>query len=152
MHEWIDYPAIVSQVPEGLRRAGFGGIGMLLDTLAEHPGEPVHTVSVLRVGGPGRFQIDYQQQVKKRPMTIASDGQRRWVVSQDRMTVGPARQPPGDVADLADASWLLECRIAGGALIMAGDRPAYRLDVVRGDAPWSTHDGFVPGGRGGGGR
>src|ERR1700722_10440399 len=136
MHEWIDYPAIVSQVPEGLRRAGFGGIGMLLDTLAEHPGEPVHTVSVLRVSGPGRFQIDYQQQVKKRPMTIASDGQRRWVVSQDRMTVGPARQPPSDVADLADASWLLECRIAGGALIMAGDRPAYRLDVVRGDAPW----------------
>ena len=40
------------------------------------------------------------------------------------MMVGPARQPPSDVADLADASWLLECRIAGGALIMAGDRPA----------------------------
>lgn len=51
--------------------------------------------------------------------------------------VGPARQPPGDVADLADASWLLECRIAGGALIMAGDRPAYRLDVARGDGSWS---------------
>jgi hypothetical protein len=136
MHQWYDYPAIVSQLPEGVRRSGFGGLGMLLDTLAEHPGEPVHTVSVVRVGGPGRFQIDHQHEVKRRPKTIACDGQRRWVVFQDRMTVGPARQPPSDIADLADASWLLECRIAGGALIMADDRPAYRLDVVRGDAPW----------------
>jgi len=119
-----------------VRGAGFGGLGMLLDTLAEYPGEPVHSVSVVRVGGPGRFQIDHQHAVKRRPKTIACDGQRRWVVFQDKMTVGPARQPPSDVADLADASWLLECRIAGGALIMAGDRPAYRLDVVRGDAPW----------------
>jgi hypothetical protein len=118
-----------------VRGAGFGGLGMLLDTLAEHPGGPVHTVSAVRVGGPGRFQIDHQHGVK-RPKTIACDGQRRWVVYGDRMTVGPARQPPSDVADLADASWLLECRIAGGALIMAGDRPAYRLDVARGDAPW----------------
>lgn len=137
LHEWNDYPAIVSQAPEEARRAGFGGVGMLLDTLAEHTGEPAHTVSVVRVGGPGRFQIDHQHPVKQRPKTIACDGQRRWVVYQDKMTVGPARQPPGDVADLADASWLLECRIAGGALIMAGDRPAYRLDVARGDAPWS---------------
>jgi hypothetical protein len=137
LHEWSDFPAIVSQAPEGVRGAGFGGLGMLLDTLAEHPGEPVHTVSVVRVGGPDRFQIDYQREVKRRPRTIACDGQRRWVVYQDKMTVGPARQPPGDVADLADASWLLECRIAGGELIMAGDRPAYRLDVARGDASWS---------------
>jgi hypothetical protein len=137
MHEWQDLPAIVSQAPEGARRAGFGGLGTLLDTLAEHPGEPAHSVSAVRVGGPGRFQIDYQHPVKRRPKTIACDGQQRWVVYQDRMMVGPARQPPGDVADLADASWLLECRIAGGALIMAGDRPAYRLDVARGDAPWS---------------
>ena len=137
LHEWQDLPAIVSQAPEGARRAGFGGIGMLLDTLAEHPGEPAHSVSAVRVGGPGRFQIDYQHPVKQRPKTIACDGQQRWVVYQDKMMVGPARQPPGDVADLADASWLLECRIAGGALIMAGDRPAYRLDVARGDAPWS---------------
>ena len=137
MHEWQDLPAIVSQAPEGARRAGFGGLGTLLDTLAEHSGEPAHSVSAVRVGGPGRFQIDYQHPVKRRPKTIACDGERRWVVYQDRMMVGPARQPPGDVADLADASWLLECRIAGGALIMAGDRPAYRLDVARGDAPWS---------------
>src|SRR5579859_3452072 len=137
MHEWQDLPAIVSQAPEGARRAGFGGLGMLLDTLAEHSGEPAHSVSAVRVGGPGRFQIDYQHPVKQRPKTIACDGQRRWVVYQDKMTVGPAQQPPSDVADLADASWLLECRIAGGALIMAADRPAYRLDVARGDASWS---------------
>jgi hypothetical protein len=137
MHEWQDLPAIVSQAPEGLRRSGFGGLGTLLDTLAEHSGEPAHSVSAVRVGGPDRFQIDYQHSVKRRPKTIACDGERRWVVYQDKMMVGPARQPPGDVADLADTSWLLECRIAGGALVMAGDRPAYRLDVARGDPSWS---------------
>jgi hypothetical protein len=51
------------------------------------------------------------------------------------MMVGPAHPPPHDIGDLVDASWLLECRITGGALIMAGDRPAYRIHAARGDAP-----------------
>jgi hypothetical protein len=141
LHEWHDFPAMMSQVLEnqGGRRAAFGGLGMFLDALTEQGTGVTHSVSAVRVGGPGRYQIDHQHEVKKGPKTIACDGQRRWVVHQDKMWVGPARQPPSDIADLADASWLLECRIAGGALIMAGDRPAYRLDVARGDAPWSFH-------------
>ena len=42
--------------------------------------------------------------------------------------------PPGELADLADPSWLLECRLSGGEQVMAGDRPAYRINVARGDA------------------
>lgn len=142
LHEWHDLPAILSQVLEGARRAGFGGLGMFLDALTEQGTGVTHSVSAVRVGGPGRYQVDCQYDVKKGAKTIACDSHRRWLVYEDKMTVGPAAPPPDDIANLADASWLLECRIAGGALIMAGERPAYRLDVARGDAPWSFHMWF----------
>jgi len=140
VHEWQDIRAMVSQVPESVRRTGFGGLGLLADALAERGvgqlAASAHTVTGLRVGGPGRFQVDFRYQAKRRAKTIACDGQHRWLVLDDKITVGPARPLPPDLADLANASWLLECRIAGGELIMAGDRPAYRLDVARGDAQW----------------
>jgi len=137
LHAWYDVSALLSQVPETARRTGFGGLGMLLNALTEHRTAAVPTVSALRVGGPGRYQIDHQHEVKHGPKTIACDGRRRWRVYDDTMTVGPAESPPSDVADLGDASWLLECRISGGGLVMADDRPAYRISVARGDAPWS---------------
>jgi hypothetical protein len=137
-HEWFDVSALLSQVPESVRRTGFGGLGVLVGALAERRTGPVHMVSTLRVGGPGRYQIDRQHDVKRGPKTIACDGQRYWRVYDDKATVGPAQPPPRDMADLADASWLLECRISGGGLIMAGDRPAYRIHAARGH----TEPGF----------
>jgi len=54
------------------------------------------------------------------------------------MTSSPQAQPlPGDIADLADPSWLLGYRLSGGTPVMAGDRPAYRVNVARGQAGWS---------------
>jgi hypothetical protein len=136
LHQWFDVPAMLSQAPEAVRRTGFGGLGLLLLALGEQI--PVtHQVSFLRVGGPGRYQLDRAYDPARGPKTIASDGQRRWQVYRDKVTVGPARPLPGDLADLADASWLLECRLSDGTLVMAGDRPAYRVSVARGDAPWS---------------
>ena len=108
---------------------------MLVSALTERAPGAVHTVSALRVGGPGQYQIDYHHDLKHSPKTIACDGQRHWQVYDDKMTVGPAHLSPSDIGDLADASWLLECRISGGALIMAGDRPAYRIHAARGNAP-----------------
>jgi hypothetical protein len=137
LHEWCDVSAMLSRVPESVRRTGFGGLGLLVDALTEHGAAVIHTVSALRVGQPGRYQIDHQHDVERGPKTIACDGQHRWQVYEDKMTVGPAHPPPHDIGDLADASWLLECRITGGALIMAGDRPAYRIHAARGDAPWA---------------
>jgi hypothetical protein len=136
LHEWLDPSAMVSQVPAGAQRAGFGGLGLLVGAMAGQPGVG-HTVSALRVGGPGQYQVDYAGEPKDGPTTTICDGEHRWQVYGDKVTVGPAASPPGDLADLADASWLLECRLSGGELISVSDRPAFRITVARGDAAWS---------------
>jgi len=135
VHEWCDISAMLAQVPESVRWTGFGGIGVLLDALTERGAAAVDTVSALRVGGPGRYQVDHQYQVEHGPKTVACDGQRRWQVYDDKVTVSPAHLSPSYIGDLADSSWLLECRISGGALIMAGERPAYRIHAARGHVP-----------------
>jgi hypothetical protein len=53
------------------------------------------------------------------------------------VTVGPAAAPPGDIADVTDASWLLACKLSGGTEVLAAGRPAYRITVARGEAEWS---------------
>jgi hypothetical protein len=132
-HQWIDIGAMLSEVPAGARRTGFGGLGLLVDSIAERA-SPSHVTSALRTGGPGQYQIDHAHESPGGPTTIACDGQRRWQVYPDRVTVGPAAPPPDEIADLADVSWLLECRLSGGAHVMVGDRPAYRINVARGEA------------------
>jgi hypothetical protein len=144
LHQWYDVAAMLSQVPETARRTGLGGLGMLVSALTERATTAAHMASSLRVGGPGRYQIHRLFELRHGPKTIACDGHRRWQVYPDKIAVGPAKPPPADIGDLADASWLLECRLAGGALIMAGDRPAYRIDVTRGGAPWSFLMMFSP--------
>jgi hypothetical protein len=136
LHQWHDLGTMVAQIPAGARRTGFGGLGLLADAVGERPFAD-HLVSTLRIGGPGRYQIDGDYQPHHGPVTIACDGHRRWQVYRDRVTVGSAEPPPGDIADLADASWLLGCRLSGGAPVTAGGRPGYRISVTRGDTPWS---------------
>jgi len=143
LHQWFDRGALLSQVPDAVRRTGFGGLGLLTSALGERAAAP-HLVSFLRVGGPGRYQIDLGYEPARGPKTIASDGRSRWRVYRDKVTAGPAQPLPSDLADLADASWLLECRLSDGALVMARDRPAYRINVARGDAPWSLSMMFSP--------
>src|SRR5258706_5566138 len=94
-------------------------------------------ISAVRVAGPGRYQIDHAYQPRRGPKTIACDGQHLWQVYDDKITTGPAEPLPGDIADLADPSWLLGYRLSGGTPVMAGDRPAYRVNVARGHAKWS---------------
>jgi hypothetical protein len=136
LHQWLDVSAMVSQVPAGAQRAGFGGLGLLVDAIA---GQPVvgHSLSALRIGGPDKYRIDHTDEPKDGPKTIVCDGEHRWQVYGDKVTVGPAASAPGEIADLGDASWLLECRLSGGELISVSDRPAFRLSVARGDAGWS---------------
>lgn len=132
-HEWFDASAMFSQISESVRRPGFDGFGVLLSALGGQGPGADYTEFAIRFGGPGQYQVDRQYEAKRdrRPMTVASDGQRHWVVQDDKVTVGPATIPPPDMGNLADASWLLECWLSGGALIMAGDRPAYRLHAAR---------------------
>ena len=136
LHQWYDYGAMLSQLPAGARRTGFGGLGLLADAISEQQ-PTAHLVSTLRIGGPGQYQIDHAYDVRRAPKTIACDGQRRWQVYADRVVVGPAGPPPSDIADLADASWLLGCWLSGGAPVMAGGRPALLINVARGRADWA---------------
>jgi hypothetical protein len=144
VHQWLDFGAVLSQVPDAVRRTGFGGLGVLVSALEQQTAGASHQVSVLRVGGPGRYQVDYRDDREPRTKSIACNGQRRWQVHRDKVIVGRVRPLPPDLADLADASWLLECRLSDGALVMARDRPAYRVNVARGDAPWSFSTMFSP--------
>ena len=135
LHEWLDASAMMSQVPAGAQRAGFGGLGLLVGAIAGQ-GVVGHSVSALRVGGPRQYRIDHADDPEG-PKTVICDGEHRWQVYGDKVTVGPAVSEPPDMADLADASWLLECRLSGGEPISVGERPAFRVNVVRGDAAWS---------------
>src|SRR5260221_2142695 len=136
LHEWMDLAAMASQAPAAARRAGFGGLGLLLDAVSEQPAAS-RLISAVRVAGPGRYQIDHAYQPRRGPKTFACDGQHLWQVYDDKITTGPAEPLPGDIGDLADPSWLLGCRLSGGTPVLAGDRPAHRINVARGQAEWS---------------
>lgn len=65
------------------------------------------------------------------PLTIASDGTRVWQVFPERVITGPAAPPPGDLAALVDASWLLDrdLELSGGTEVWADGRPAMRQEL-----------------------
>jgi hypothetical protein len=131
VHDWTDLPAMLSQVPDGARRAGFGGLGLLIDAISERP-STAHLSSSLQLDGAGRYRIDYPGRERHLPAIVACDGDHCWQVYQDRVTVGPAEPPPIGIAELLDPSWLLGCRLSGGTPVLAGDRQAYRINVARG--------------------
>ena len=137
LYQWLDVGAMLSQIPPAARRTGFGGLGLLAGSIAQRPSTS-RLVSTVRIGGPGQYQIDFRYEPRDGTIRIVCDGQRRWQVFRDKVIVGPAAPAPSNLADLAEASWLLECRLSGGERIMAGDRPAYRINVARGDAQWSV--------------
>lgn len=134
VHEWLDVGAMASQVPGGARRVGFGGLGRLADAVSGQPA--ARLVSAVRFGGPGQYKIDRAYSPPRGPKAIACDGQRRWQVRDGTATVGPAEPAPRDWADLADPSWLLQCRLSGGEPVTVGGRPGYRLSVARGAKGW----------------
>lgn len=133
VHDWTDLGAMLSQVPDGARRAGFGGLGLLINSISERP-TTSHLSYSLRFDEADRYRIDYPGRDGHRPVMVACDGQHRWQVYRDRVTIGPAEPPPTGVAELLDPSWLLGCRLSGGDAVLAGDRQAYRINVVRGPA------------------
>ena len=133
VHDWTDLPAMLSQVPDGARRAGFGGLGLLIDAISERPATS-HLSYSFQIDGAGRYRIDYPGREDRRPVMVACDGERCWQVYQDRVTTGPTEEPPTGIAELLDPSWLLGCRLSGGTPVLAGNRQAYRINVARGAA------------------
>jgi hypothetical protein len=149
LHHWFDGVALLSAVPESARKVGFGGVGLLVDALGELATRTsgtatVHEAYSVRMGGPDRYLIELvtaaQSQSPRRSrtrsherLTAACDGERRWQVYSDRVVVGSAGPPPGELSDLLDASWLLGCELSGGEEIVAGGRRAYRMVVTERD-------------------
>jgi hypothetical protein len=121
---------MAASVPGSPRRAGLGGLGLLLDAVSEKSGA-MRMVSEIPFAAPGTYQIDRRYQPRRRPATIACDGQRRWEIHADKITTGPAQPPPRKIGNLADPSWLLQCTLSGGDPVTAGSRTAHRISVTR---------------------
>jgi outer membrane lipoprotein-sorting protein len=139
--EWQDLFAVTALLPDSARAAGCGGLGYLIDSLpATTHGKPVaHTVSRLRIGGRDRYRVDLlTRSGGNRAKTVACDGEHRWQVFADQAMVGPAGPLPRDIASVVDSSWLLGCRLSGGAEISYRGRRAYQLSVARDGDRWQA--------------
>jgi hypothetical protein len=139
LHEWHDFAAMAARVPDGVRAAGHGGVGFLLDA-ATRGNTVAHTVARLRVSGDDKYRVDYLTRPGRNnnPTTVACDGRRRWQAYQAVTMVGPAEPLPRDIARLADSSWLLGCGLTGGTQISYLGRRAYQLGVTLGGHDWTT--------------
>jgi hypothetical protein len=161
LHQWFDIGALIAAVPEPVRGGGFGGVGFLLDSLRDSAQESTagasHAVSAVRVGGWRTYRIDVMRfatdatffrsrrrdrRDKEQARTIACDGERQWHVLADRVVTGPASPPPGELADLLDASWLLDpvLLLSGGAGTRLGGRRAYRVVARYREDAWTGFD------------
>jgi len=126
---------MTARVPDSARAAGHGGVGYLIDSVnAVTHGKPVaHTVARLRVSGRDKYRVDYPSRPgRNNPKKIACDGEHRWQVFAAQTMVGPANALPDEIANLVDSSWLLGCRLSGGAEISYRGRRAFQLSVARG--------------------
>jgi hypothetical protein len=141
LHEWHDVAAMLAMIPDSARRAGFGGLGLLLDAAGERIAT-VHTVSRLRLGGSGQYRIEpvlspgsLGRPGGYRPETVICDGEQRWRIGEEEVATGPATALPREIANMFDTSWLLEHQLAGGGEVASGGRRGYRLRVGF-DWPW----------------
>jgi hypothetical protein len=144
LHQWHDIAALLAQVPDGARRAGFGGLGHLIDAAGERVAT-LHMVSRLSFDGSGRYRIEpalpaelAARSFRPRAETIICDGERQWTIVADEVITRPAGPPPDEIAKLLDASWLLGHHLSGGAAATTGGRPGYRLRVAPGQPDWGV--------------
>jgi hypothetical protein len=144
LHQWHDIAAMLAQVPDGARRAGFGGLGHLIDAAGERVAT-LHMVSRLSFDGSGRYRIEpalpaelAARSFRPRAETIICDGERQWRFFADEVTARPAGPPPQEIAKLLDASWLLGHHLTGGAETMTGGRAGYRFRVEAGEPAWDA--------------
>jgi hypothetical protein len=144
LHQWHDIAAMLALVPDGARRAGFGGLGHLIDAAGERVAT-LHTVFRLSFDGSGRYRIEPAvpgepgaRSFRPRAETIICDGERQWRFFADEVTARPAGPPPQEIARMLDASWLLGHHLSGGAEAMTGGRAGYRFRVAAGEPAADT--------------
>jgi hypothetical protein len=127
LHEWRDVAAMLARVPDGARRAGFGGLGLLVDVAGERLAN-THSVSRLYLGRSGQYRIEPVSQPRRHDhaQTVVCDGERRWGIGEREAWAGPAG-PPLSFPNLFDASWLLAYQLTGGAETLTDGRSGHRL-------------------------
>jgi hypothetical protein len=98
-----------------------------------------HTVSRLRVAGRDKYRLDYlTRSGGNHAKTIACDGEHRRVVFAAQTMAGPACPLSRDNANVAGSSWLLGCRLSGGAEVSYRGRRAYQLSVSSDGDGWQA--------------
>jgi hypothetical protein len=137
LHHWQDMGAMLTQIPDSVRRLGFGWYGQVIDAGSERAGT-LHQVFRVSFDGAGRYRTEQALPAGGFGVTIVGDGERQWWLDEDEWLAHPPGPPPHGIGKLLDASWLLEHRLTGGAETAVGDRRGYRFAVAA-DAPM---DGF----------
>ncbi len=120
-HFWANGAGIVAGVPDSARSLGQGGAG---DTTT-------HQVSRVRIDGWYRYRIERVPGPAdvSGPSLRACNEEKYWEVRTDRVSIDRPRPAPSELADFADASWLLGCELWGGLPVTVYGRAAYRLSV-----------------------
>jgi hypothetical protein len=136
LHQWQDFRLMMTRLPDGVRRLGFGAMGSFMDAASEQA-PTVHTVSRLSVDGSGRYRLEPARspdlaEGSSRPsgVTAVGDGRRHWQIFGDEWQASADGRPPDGLARLLGASGLLEHRLYGGAETTVGGRRGYRLRVA----------------------
>ncbi len=130
LHQWEDDAAIMAAwVPDGARRAGFGGIGLLVDAAGERFADK-HSVSRLYLSRSGQYRIEPVSWPGRGRVaqTIVCDGERRWRIREREAWAGPAG-PPVQFPNLFDVSWLLAYPLTEGPESLTDGRRGRRLRV-----------------------
>jgi len=129
LHEWSDSAAFAHWLRSTGGRSGIGGLQQLADAFGELR-EESHRRAVIRVGLPDRYRIDHVEgQRLQRWTSIASDGQQRWRIYPDRVSVGPAAPMPRKFATLLDPAWLLDWRLSPGPEVSVDGRPGHLVRI-----------------------
>lgn len=140
LHQWRDFRLMMTRVPDGVRRLGFGAMGSFMDALMDTASDQVptlHMVSRLSFDGSGRYRLEAAPSPElaegsARPggPTAVGDGRRHWHIFGDEWQASADGQPPDGLPKVLDASRLLEYRLSGGAETTVGGRRGYRLRVA----------------------
>jgi hypothetical protein len=130
-HFWANGAGVIAGVPDSARSHGLGGVGFLMDALAREADTTTHQVSRVRMDGWYRYRIECVPGPARSsgPSLRASNEERYWEVRTDRVSIDGPRPAPAELADFADASWLLGCELWGGLPVTVNGRAAYRLSV-----------------------
>jgi hypothetical protein len=129
LHEWSDSAAFAHWLRSAGGRSGIGGLQQLAEAFGELR-EQSYQRSVIRAGLPDRYRIDHVEgQRLQRWTSIACDGQQRWRVYPDRVSVGPAAPMPRKFATLLDPAWLLDWWVSAGREVIVDGRPGQLVAI-----------------------